>query len=105
VIVAPGTPAALAAMQATKTIPIVVPGVGFPVEKGIVASLSKPGGNVTGMAVNVESLKLWQLLRELAPSMRLMATLSNSRNAEGMAPDARKAFLDKRDAELGAIGS
>src|ERR1700716_837813 len=50
VIVSSGTPSTIAAMQATKTIPIVFPGVGDPVGKGIVASLAKPGGNVTGMA-------------------------------------------------------
>src|SRR5262249_41067212 len=50
VIVAPGTLAALAAMRATSTIPIVVPTIGNPVADGLVTSLARPGGNVTGLA-------------------------------------------------------
>src|SRR5215813_1515673 len=73
VIVTGGTPATYAAMQATKTIPIVVGAAGAVVEKGIVASLARPGGNVTGVTfqlVNVLGvLKLYQLLKEAAPTV------------------------------------
>src|SRR5215470_11248395 len=68
VIVTAGTPATYAAMQATKTIPIVVASAGAGVEKGIVASLARPGGNVTGLTFqNPNAFKLYQLLREAAP--------------------------------------
>jgi putative ABC transport system substrate-binding protein len=51
VIVTQGTPPTVAALKATKPVPVVFFGVGDPVEKGIVASLARPGGNATGMAV------------------------------------------------------
>jgi putative ABC transport system substrate-binding protein len=50
VIVTWGTPAALAAKQATRTIPIVMGSIGDPVSVGIVPSLARPGGNITGFA-------------------------------------------------------
>jgi putative ABC transport system substrate-binding protein len=72
VIVTAGTPATNAAMQATKTIPIVFMNVGAAVEKGIVASLARPGGNVTGLTFQLGALgvlKLYQLLKEAAPTV------------------------------------
>jgi len=72
VIVTAGTPATHAAMQATKTIPIVFAYVGSAVEKGIVASLARPGGNVTGLTFQLGALgvlKLYQLLKEAAPTV------------------------------------
>jgi putative ABC transport system substrate-binding protein len=67
VIVTGGTSATYAAMQATKTIPIVFGSAGNVVEKGIVASLTRPGGNVTGLTFQLGYLKLYQLLKEAAP--------------------------------------
>jgi putative tryptophan/tyrosine transport system substrate-binding protein len=67
VLVTFGTPATLAAMQATGTIPIVSPVAGRLVETGIVKSLARPGGNVTGLTTQVGELKLYQLLKEAAP--------------------------------------
>jgi len=67
VIVTGGTPATYAAMQATKTIPIVFWAVGAAVGKGIVASLTRPGGNVTGLTFQLGNLKRYQLLKEGAP--------------------------------------
>jgi len=69
VIVTYGTSATYAAMQATKTIPIVFRSAGSVVEKGIVASLARPGGNVTGLTFQLEYLKLYQLLKEAAPRL------------------------------------
>jgi putative ABC transport system substrate-binding protein len=51
VIVAPGTPAALAAKQATSVIPVVFPAAGEPVASGLVTNLARPGGNVNGLAI------------------------------------------------------
>jgi putative ABC transport system substrate-binding protein len=81
VITASPTPAALAAKDATRTIPIV--GIGFdnPVQHGLVASLSRPGGNVTGLSYSVGAEifgKDLELLKELISQVRLVAVLSNS---------------------------
>ncbi len=61
VIVTTGTPGTLAATQATKTIPIVMASSGDPVQGGLVASLARPGGNVTGFSILAPELegKLW----------------------------------------------
>ena len=69
VIVAVGTPVALAAKRATSTIPVVMALVADPVGSGLVASLARPGGNVTGLsAMAVElSTKRLQLLKEAIP--------------------------------------
>ena len=83
VIVAGPSPSARAAKNATATIPIVMTGVGFPDELGLVASLARPGGNVTGVAFSVGPEifgKGLELLKEVAPKLRRVAILSNPRN-------------------------
>jgi len=80
VIVTQGTPPTVAAMKATKKVPIVFYGVGDPVEKEIVSSLARPGGNVTGMAVMIAFPKQWQLLHEIAPAVRRAGFVGNGAN-------------------------
>jgi putative ABC transport system substrate-binding protein len=74
------TPATLAAQRATKTIPIVMAGSGDPVATGLVRSLSRPGGNVTGVAALGPELaaKSIELLRELRPGLRRLGVLANA---------------------------
>jgi len=81
-IVAFTTPAALAAKAATATIPIVFTTISNPVQIGLVASLSRPGGNVTGVTLlSVEvGPKSLELLHSAVPSAKSMALLINPRN-------------------------
>ena len=86
-ILVQSVPATRALMQATKSIPIVMVGVGNPIELGIVAGFGKPGGNVTGSSVLANELifKLLQLLKEAAPRLRSVAIFVNPSN-EAAAP-------------------
>jgi ABC-type uncharacterized transport system substrate-binding protein len=82
VIVTWSTTAALAAKQATSAIPIVFAAAGDPVGIGLVASLSRPGGNVTGLSVQLADLagKRLELLREFIPGLRRLAIMGNVGN-------------------------
>jgi putative tryptophan/tyrosine transport system substrate-binding protein len=82
VIVTSGTPQVLATKQATSVIPIVFARVGDPVANGLVASLARPGGNVTGLSVQSDELagKRIEILREVVPSLRRVAILANVDN-------------------------
>jgi putative ABC transport system substrate-binding protein len=98
VIVASSSPATLAARQATRTIPIVMPVSSDPVSEGLAASLAHPGGNITGQSVMAPELgaKRLQLLRQvLAPSARALGVMWNPaykgmsarfRDAQAVAP-------------------
>jgi putative tryptophan/tyrosine transport system substrate-binding protein len=74
------TPAATAAKQATKDIPIVLAGVGDPVGTGLIASLARPGGNITGVSAATAEMgaKNLDLIREVLPSARRVAVLANA---------------------------
>ena len=87
VIVADNAASTRAAMQVTSTIPIVMAGVGDPVRYGLVASLARPGGNVTGLAFAISEmlLKNLELLKEVAPRTARVVYLANPSNP-GVAP-------------------
>ena len=81
VIVTYGTPPVIAAKQATSVIPIVFAVMGDPVGTGLVASLARPGGNVTGLSNQSTDLagKRLELLREVVPGLRRLADLGQCR--------------------------
>jgi putative ABC transport system substrate-binding protein len=84
VIVSLGTQGVTAAKNATKTIPIVMIGVRDPVGTGLIASLARPGGNITGVSgsAGLEIVtKQLELLKETVPKIRRVAILSNPANA------------------------
>jgi putative tryptophan/tyrosine transport system substrate-binding protein len=85
VIAAASTPAALAAKTATSTIPIVFTIVSDPVQIGLVASLNRPGGNVTGVTqLNIEiGPKLLELMHEVVPTATSIGLLVNPTNPNG----------------------
>src|SRR5262249_54185549 len=82
-IAAVTTPGALAAKRATSTIPVVFVAGGDPVDLGLVASLNRPGGNVTGVSLITFELlrKRMELMRELAPNASTIGLLVNPANA------------------------
>ena len=95
IIAAGGDRPALAAKAATSTIPIVFTGSDFPVKVGLVASLNRPGGNVTGASLFTSELeaKKLALLHELVPKARLIAVIVNPTN-----PSADTAIADVQNA-------
>ena len=94
VIVTIGTPAGFAAKQATTTIPIVLGANSDPVGVGLVASLSRPGGNITGNSLMASDLsaKRLEVLRRLDPAISRFAILWDSSNP-GMANRVRETEL------------
>jgi putative tryptophan/tyrosine transport system substrate-binding protein len=79
VIVASASSAGIAAKKATTTVPIVFTSLSHPVEIGLVKSLARPGGNITGVTVNAAGhvAKRLELLRELVPKLRQVAVLTH----------------------------
>jgi putative tryptophan/tyrosine transport system substrate-binding protein len=86
VIVTGGSTAVIAAKQATSSIPIVFAAAADPVGSGLVASLARPGGSVTGLSLQFTDLagKRLELLRELLPGMRRLGILAGAGNAGTM---------------------
>ncbi|HEY7204436.1 MAG TPA: ABC transporter substrate-binding protein [Methylomirabilota bacterium] len=82
VIVAPAAQNVLAARQASPTIPIVMVGVGDPIGNGLVASLARPGGNVTGTSFLTSTMvgKQLEILAQIVPPARRLAVLVNPTN-------------------------
>lgn len=100
VIVASLTPAIQAARHATNDIPIVMAPAGEPVATGLVASLARPGGNVTGVSAATAELagKSLELVREVVPTARRIAVLANE------ADPLAKPFLEQIDRGARLIG-
>ena len=94
------TPAAQAAKRATRTVPIVMIALGDPVRTGLVESIARPGGNVTGMSLMVPELavKRLELLKETVPKISRILVLSYL--ADPIAP-LQVAALDKAAPSLG----
>jgi putative ABC transport system substrate-binding protein len=108
VIVAQGTPAALAAKNATAAVPIVFVLPGDPVGSGLVAGLARPAGNVTGLSSQTVDLggKRLDLLREIVPGLRRLAMMANVGNpanvsdAHAFQAAARASGLDAMTFEI-----
>jgi ABC-type uncharacterized transport system substrate-binding protein len=96
VIVTSATPPTLAAKQATALIPIVFAAVTDPVGVGLVATLSRPGGNVTGLANQISDTagKKLEFLREIVPDLRRLAIMVNVGNPGSL--------MDMREAQAAA---
>jgi putative ABC transport system substrate-binding protein len=99
-IIVTTTPAALAAKHATQSIPIVIPTAIDPVEAGLVASLARPGGNITGLSILALELngKRLELLQEVVPGMTRVAVLWNAANP------ANASAWQETQAAAGALG-
>ena len=99
VIAATSTPAALAAKAATSTIPVVFETGADPIRLGLVASLSRPGGNMTGstsLAVEVIAAKGLELLHELIPAARVIGLLVNPTDPAIAEPQEREVLSAAR---------
>jgi putative ABC transport system substrate-binding protein len=100
-IITPGTPAALAAKNATRTIPIIFTAVADPIPSGLVDNLSRPGGNLTGFTEISELLagKRLELLKETVPKLSRVAVLWNPQNP-GNAQQWKQSQLAARELGL-----
>jgi putative ABC transport system substrate-binding protein len=98
IIAATTTPAALAAKAATRRIPIVFETAADPIRLGLVASLNRPGGNITGVTqTNIETIpKRLELLHELLPATKVMALLVNPSDP-GLADSETRTTLEAAD--------
>ena len=99
-IIASATPAAVALRDATKSVPIVSAGVADPVGAGLVASLARPGGNITGVSTNLPVMvpKQLQMLREVSPSLQRAAFLGSTDDP------VTKLFVEHAQTSARAVG-
>jgi putative tryptophan/tyrosine transport system substrate-binding protein len=105
------TPPLRAAMAATSSIPIVMAAVGSPVESGLIASLGRPGGNVTGMSLGGIQLagKRLQLMRQLVPGLRRLTLVAIAADAyadlymSGAAQVGRELGLEVTETKLADV--
>jgi putative ABC transport system substrate-binding protein len=95
-IVTYGTPSAAAAKKVTTAVPIVFAAAGDPVGTGLVASLARPGGNITGLSIQQTDLagKRLEILREAFPGLRTLGIVANSGSAS--------AVIEMRETEAAA---
>jgi len=103
-IVTSGTPAVMASKKATSVIPIVFATAGDPVGSGLVASLARPGGNVTGISVQQDELagKRVELLREIVPGLRRVAIIAYAGNPPSLV-ELEQAYAAARNFGLDAV--
>src|SRR5262245_31162177 len=106
VSVTSATAVIVAAMQTTSVIPIVFAAAGDPVGTGLVASLARPGGNVTGLSIQQTDLaaKRLELLREVVPGLRRLAILAHV-GGPAVVLDMREVEATARTPGLGVIAS
>jgi putative tryptophan/tyrosine transport system substrate-binding protein len=104
VLVVRDTPAAIAARNATGALPIVAAGIGDPLRSGLVASLARPGGNLTGLSLQfAEGIpgKWVELLQEMIPQLSTVAVISNPDNPAAVeSAQALKKAASERDLKL-----
>jgi putative ABC transport system substrate-binding protein len=100
VMVVSATPAVHAARDATRTIPIVMTGSADPVESGFAATLARPGGNVTGVSLNLPAVagKRLELLREVLPTVTRVAFLGSRQDP------ATRLFIEELDRASRKLG-
>ncbi|MDP3163201.1 MAG: ABC transporter substrate-binding protein [Reyranella sp.] len=101
VIVTQGSSPTAVAKQATSRVPIVFGAAGDPVGRGLVASLARPGGNVTGRAIDLGWSTADEIVREAAPAVRRVGLLYYS---QGLPPGYHPIFLAERQAAAVALG-
>jgi putative ABC transport system substrate-binding protein len=103
ILTAGGTLAALAAKQATTTVPIVFGAAGDPIAEGLVTSLARPGGNVTGLSnVTTDLIGKWlELLKQIVPGINLVAVLWKP---DSMPEGAREVRLKEANVSAQALG-
>ena len=98
-----GTPSTLAAMHATATIPIVFGSTQDPIEKGIVASLAHPGGNVTGNALIVDHSKPLELLKLAVPGVSQVMFIYDPASRPGAYGQAKLRELQNQARTIGMV--